>query len=94
MAEKDATPDSRELPDVSRDILLQAIPAKTSAMGRPIEVDFRKILRGIFFVLRTGIQWRAVPREKFGPPSTVYYYFSKWRREGVFAAMAARAPEV
>jgi putative transposase len=94
MAEKDATLDSWDLPDILYDILLQAVPAKTSKMGRPIEVDFRKILQGIFFVLRTGIQWRAVPREKFGPPSTVYYYFSKWCREGVFAAMAVRALEV
>jgi hypothetical protein len=44
MAEKDGTPDSRELPDVSRDILLQAIPAKKSAMGRPIKVDFRIVV--------------------------------------------------
>ena len=93
MDEKDATPDSRELPDVSRDILLRAIPAEKSATGRPIEGDSRNILRGIFFVLRTGIQWRAVPREKFGPPGTVCHYFSKWRREGVFAAMAVHAPE-
>ena len=63
-------------------------------MGRPIEVDFRNILAGIFFVMRTGIRWRACPREEYGLPGTVYCHFSKWRREGIFAAMAVRAPEV
>jgi hypothetical protein len=29
-------------------------------------------------VLRTGIQWQAVLRERFGPPSTGYYEFRRW----------------
>jgi putative transposase len=84
---------SWEVPEILMDIFLEVIPGKKSNMGRPVEVDFRKILAGIFFVMRTGIQWRACPREEYGPPSTVYHYFSKWCREGIFAAMAVRALE-
>jgi len=57
----------------------QQEPAGTAMEGKPW-----RITAGIFYVLRTGIQWQAVPRERFGPPSTVYHYFSKWVRAGVF----------
>src|SRR3954453_177228 len=52
--------------------------------GRPPEVDFRKILNGIFYRNRSGCQWRMLPKE-FGPWVTVYYWFAKWRRKKVFA---------
>lgn len=82
---------SWELPEPLWKELKALIPPKKSKMGRPIEVDFHKILQGIFYVLRTGIQWQACPREKFGPPSTVYHYFSRWCREGVFKKIWAKA---
>lgn len=84
---------SWELPDPLYNALKKLVPEKTSNMGRPVSVDFRMILAGIFFVLRTGIQWQACPREKFGPPSTVHHYFNKWRREGVFEKMLIVALE-
>jgi putative transposase len=84
---------SWELPDPLYKALEKLIPEKKTNMGRPIAVDFRVILAGIFYVLRTGIQWQACPRELFGPPSTVYYYFSKWCKEGIFEQMLALALE-
>ena len=42
-------------------------------------------------MLRTGVHWQAVLRERFGPPSTVYYYFSKWVKAGVFERLWAEA---
>ncbi len=84
---------SWELPEKLFEALEPLIPPKTSPIGRPREVDFRQILAGIFYVLRTGIQWQACPREKFGPPSTVYYYFSLWCQAGVFEKMWAVALE-
>lgn len=65
----------------------QLIPEKKSHLGRPRSVNFENILAGIFYVLRTGIQWQALPREKFGPPSTVYYYFAVWADSGIFEKM-------
>ena len=80
---------SWELPSPLWKVLELLIPSKTRPIGRPREVDFRQILSGIFYVLRTGIQWQACPREKYGPPSTVYHYFSLWCQQGVFQQMWA-----
>jgi putative transposase len=50
-------------------------------LGSPVEVDLRRILNGIFYLLRTGCQWRMIPRS-YGAKNTIYYYFHKWGREG------------
>lgn len=50
--------------------------------GRP-RVDLRQVMNGIFYVLRTGCQWRALPRE-FGSGSTAHRYFQEWTKQGVF----------
>ena len=50
--------------------------------GRPW-IDNRKIADGIFYVLRTGCQWKAVPRE-FGSGSTLHRRFQHWVKAGVF----------
>lgn len=50
--------------------------------GRP-RIDFRRIANGIFYVLRTGCQWKAAPRE-FGSGSTLHRYFQEWTAFGVF----------
>jgi transposase len=62
--------------------------------GRPRAVDVRRILDGIFHVLRSGGQWRLLPHE-YGPWSTVYGYFlsclaPRWHL-GAPAYLAARA---
>ena len=40
-------------------------------------VDIREIVNGILYVLSTGCQWRAVPKE-LGTKSTIYNYFQRW----------------
>jgi transposase len=50
--------------------------------GRP-RVDQRRVFDGILYVLRTGCQWNAAPKE-FGASSTLHRYFQQWTREGVF----------
>src|SRR5262245_40354510 len=44
----------------------------------------RQVLNGIWYLLKTGCQWRMLPRE-FGKWNTVYAYFKAWRRAGVWA---------
>lgn len=44
--------------------------------------DLRDVVDGIFWMLRTGSQWRNLP-EKFPKWQSVYYYFRKWQRSGV-----------
>jgi len=51
--------------------------------GRPRTND-RALCDGVIWVLRTGAQWGAVPRE-FGPKSTVHDRFQEWVRTGAFA---------
>jgi len=50
--------------------------------GRPWQ-PARRMMDGIFYVLRTGCQWKALPR-CFGAPSTVHDRFQLWREAGVF----------
>ena len=51
--------------------------------GRPA-VPFRKIFNAIIYVLRTGCQWKALPRGKFPPKSTVWGRFDQWAKAGIF----------
>jgi len=44
----------------------------------------RQIFEAIEYVLRTGIQWKALPKEVFGSPSSIHAYFRKWEKEGFF----------
>lgn len=44
----------------------------------------RKIFEGIVYVLRTGIQWKAIPQEQFGAASSVHGYFREWLEQGFF----------
>lgn len=54
-----------------------------SRLGRPREVDLREVLNGILFVLRSGCQWRMLPKD-CPPRSTVQRYFYRWRDEGLW----------
>src|SRR6516225_6733658 len=51
--------------------------------GRPREVDIREVVNAIFYVNRTGVQWRYLPHD-FPPWDSVYYYFRKWGRDGTW----------
>ena len=46
-------------------------------------VNDRRVLNGIFWVLRSGAPWRDLP-EAFGPYTTCYNRFVRWRRAGVW----------
>ena len=71
-----------ELSDREWVLLEPELPAAKPG-GRPRSVDLRRILNGICYVLRSGCQWRMLPRW-FSPWSTVYAYFRSWRRAGVW----------
>jgi putative transposase len=58
---------------------------KSHKGGRP-RADLRAVADGIFYLLRTGCQWKALPRV-FGSPSTVHRYFQEWAARGVFRRM-------
>ena len=49
--------------------------------GRPRKTDLRDVVDAIFYILRTGCQWRYLPKD-FPPKSTIWRYFDQWRRDG------------
>jgi len=51
--------------------------------GRPRVHDLREILNAIFYVLKSGCQWRLLPHD-FPRWPTVYHYFRKWRIDGTW----------
>jgi len=62
--------------------LLPKRPKQKGPGGRP-RMDDRKAMDAIFYVLRTGCQWKALPRS-LGAPSTVHDRFTEWTGAGVF----------
>src|SRR3974390_3198139 len=56
-------------------------------------VDDRRVVSGIIYVIRHGLQWKDAPRG-YGPHKTLYNRFVRWSRLGVFARnFAALAAE-
>ncbi|PRD40371.1 IS5/IS1182 family transposase [Phyllobacterium phragmitis] len=59
-------------------------------------VDDRRVVSGIVYVIRNGLQWKDAP-SGYGPHKTLYNRFIRWSRLGVFdrifAALAGEAPE-
>lgn len=49
--------------------------------GRKRTVNIREVFNGLLYVLSTGCQWRALPKE-FPPRSTVFDYFGLWQADG------------
>jgi transposase len=43
----------------------------------------RRVLNGIFWVLRTGAPWRDLP-SRYGPYTTAYNRFNRWRKAGIW----------
>ena len=72
------------LPDALFERMEHLLPKfrKSKKGGRP-RLFWRTIVDGIFYVLRTGCQWKAVPPE-FGSGSSLHRYFQRWTRRGVF----------
>jgi len=56
------------------------LPNKPRGVPR---VDDRRVLNGIFWVLRSGAPWADLP-ERYGPRTTVYNRFNRWRKAGVW----------
>jgi putative transposase len=77
-----------EIPDVLWDKIVPLLPPqkrKKKKAGRP-RMNDRNAMSAIFYVLRTGCQWNALPRS-LGASSTVHDRFQEWRKAGVFKRM-------
>ena len=67
--------------DISREKFAQIEPLLRSVKRRtkPPKVDMYEVFCAVLYLLRTGCQWRFLPRE-FPPWATVYTYFRKWSK--------------
>lgn len=69
-----------DLTDTQWALIEPHIPSEPGG-GRPRKTDVRDVFDAILYILRTGCQWRYLPRD-FPPKSTVWRYFDQWRRDG------------
>src|SRR3954447_13960705 len=85
-----AVPDDWRIPvelwEAIRDLLPVHKNTHRFGGGRPRAPD-RVCMDAIFFVLRTGCQWKALDATKFCPGSTAHDRFQEWVADGVFLAL-------
>ena len=75
-----------DLTDEEWAILGPLLPCEHSGKaGHPYR-PHREVLNGIFWILRSGAAWRDLP-ERYGPWTTVYDRFRRWRERGLFDTM-------
>ena len=54
--------------------------------GNKRTVEMREVVNGLMYVLGTGCQWRAIPKD-LPPRSTVNHYFCRWQHDGTLDQM-------
>jgi putative transposase len=80
-----------DLSDAEYAVLRPHLPSP-HARGRPWRWPMRAILDGIFYLVRTGAQWRQLPHE-YPPWPTVHWWFRRWRLDGTWERLHAALRE-
>ena len=62
--------------------LVEPFLPSAKPMGRP-PADLREVLNGVLYLLRSGCQWRMLPKD-FPPWSTVHTWYRRWRLDGTW----------
>src|SRR4051812_724147 len=70
-----------DMTDAQWELLADLFPEAET--GRPREVNIRDVVDAIFYVNRTGVQWRYLPHD-FPRWDVVYSYFRKWGKDGTW----------
>jgi putative transposase len=81
-----AAPYATSLSDEQWHVLQLLLPEpkwQPGGPGRP-PLDLGRVVDGIFYVNKTGCQWRLMPRD-LGKGMTIYGYFRRWRQQGVWS---------
>ena len=71
-----------DLTDAQWALLAPLIPPPKPG-GRPRRLDLRQVVNAVFYVDRTGCQWRYLPTQ-YPPWQTVYWYFTRWQDDGTW----------
>src|SRR5258705_11902442 len=72
---------SSDLSDAEWAMIEPRLPQR-NWLGRPSKTETRNVVNALLYMVRTGCQWRQLPRE-FPPYTTVQHYFYGWRDGGV-----------
>jgi len=83
-------PTVKRMPDELWDAIKLILPSEkpNNTIGRPA-VSYKKVLDGILYVLRTGCQWKMLPKE-YGSGSTCHRRFQQWSISEVFERLWTR----
>ena len=83
-------PTVKRIPDEIWDEIRMILPPEKpdNTIGHPA-VSFRKVLDSILYVLRTGCQWKMLPKE-YGSGSTCHRRFQQWSTSKVFERLCTR----
>lgn len=87
-------PTVKRIPDELWNEIRMILPPEKpiNTIGRPV-LPFRKVLDGILYVLRTGCQWKMLPKE-YGSGSTCHRRFQQWSISKVFQRLWSRLLKV
>ena len=80
-ANRAAAAQYEKLTDPQWKVIKEKLPVQ-----RKRKYDLRDIVNAIFWILRTGSQWRNLP-DQFPKWQSVYYYFSKWKKDGTLVGL-------
>lgn len=67
---------------------LESLIPPPKSGGRPRSVNIREILNALMYIEQTGCPWSMLPHD-FPPVSTVYHYYSRWKRKGTWEDIEA-----
>ena len=82
--------DRHDMSDAEWEILRSILPQKHQGPKRKHD---RRVMNGIFFVLRTGTPWRDLP-ERYGPHSTFFNRYNRWSQNGLWASIMEQLQEL
>jgi transposase len=74
-----------DLTDEEWALIAPVIP-RAKRGGNKRTVDVREVVNGLMYVLSTGCQWRAMPKD-LPPRSTVNHYFCRWDHDGTLGRL-------
>ena len=88
-------PSIRKIPDELWDEIKIIFPPEKAnkTIGRPV-ISFRKVLDSILYILRTGCQWKMLPKEYGSGSTTCHRRFQQWTVSKVFQKLWVRLLEV
>ncbi|WP_147023611.1 IS5 family transposase, partial [Microvirga aerophila] len=78
----DACSYARDLTDAEWALLAPLVP-RSHPTARRQTYPLRRIVDAIFYLLRTGAQWRRLPHE-YPPRGAVFYHYAQWREDGTW----------